>query len=90
MKKLFLKLAIIALILVAIISFAGDQLSPIFAKYGDPHVVQSQLTTYLLIFAAGCAFLFILKTLIGFIILGVILLLIFYLFQSGVFEFISF
>lgn len=90
MKKLLLKITILALILVAVVSIAGDQFSPLFSKFGDAEKVQGQITTYLLIIAAACVFFFILKTLIGFVILGVILILIVYFFQSGIFKFISF
>ena len=90
MRKLLLRIAILSACLFVLASIFDAQLSEVYAKFGDPLVVQDNVLFYLGFLACACLGLYLLKPLIGIVIFILLLVLLFLLFQMGVVHIFSF
>lgn len=84
MRRALLQIGILSAMLFLIVFVLGAQLSPLFAKFGNPTSVQNSLLFYLLLVTVGAIGLFLLKPLIGIVLLLLLLLLLVILFQMDV------
>ena len=84
MQKALLKLALSSLVLLVVITVAGDLLYPLYALFGEAGAVYTVIFQTLVVILAGSVAFVLVRTLLGilFVILTVALLV--YLFYTGI------
>ncbi len=86
MRKLFLRLAVLGGILLALLYAFGDFFKPIWAGFDDPEQVRNSVRFYLMLGTATFVGLYFVRQVMTIIIILLLALLLFLLFQFGFFD----
>ncbi len=89
MRTFLLKVAIIAFLLLGLVSVFGPQLYPVFSNFGHPEEIQTAVSSALLIAGVGALALIFVRTLLGFVLILAIAVLFFILLQYFWVDFVS-
>jgi hypothetical protein len=81
MRTFLLKVAIIAFLLLGLVSVFGPQLHPLFSNFGHPEEIRTTVSSALLIAGVGALALIFVRTLLGFVLILALAVLFFILLQ---------
>lgn len=84
MRKILLKIGIVCVASFILLSLLGSYLYPLLEKFGDPRHVENALLFYIMLIGIAALGLFILRSLIGIIIIALIIVILFILFQMDI------
>ena len=89
MRTFLLKVAIIAFLLLGLVSVFGPQLHSVFSNFGHAEEVQTTVSSALLIAGVGALALIFVRTLLGFVLILALAVLFFILLQYFWVDFMS-